>query len=130
MKMPPEVLRLSGDFSATMAYDYDFQKMAIDYATLTRPGSPSPTLPGIPAPALLPILAQIGVVCHGQPPLTPWPYAATAPPRCPGRHKPRTWCSLPRLENGLYRALTALAISVLYAAYTVTALASPHKPTI
>ena len=54
-----------------MACDYDFQKMAFDYATLTRSRPPSPTLPGFPAPALLPIPAQIGVVYPRQPPLTP-----------------------------------------------------------
>ena len=68
MKMPPEVLRLSGAFLCDFGSDYDFQKMAFDYATLTRSRSPSPTLPGIPAPALLPIPAQIGVACFGQPP--------------------------------------------------------------
>ena len=49
--------------AATMACDYDFQKMSFDYATLTRSGSPSPALPGIPA--------QIGVAYPGELPLTP-----------------------------------------------------------
>ena len=34
--------------AATMACDYDFQKMASDYDPLTRPGSPSPALPKKP----------------------------------------------------------------------------------
>lgn len=41
--------------------DYDFQKMAFDYATLTRPGSPSPALPKklrpLPATKFRPISA-------------------------------------------------------------------------
>lgn len=84
-----------------MACDYDFQEMAFDYATLTRPGSPH-IIPGIPAPALLPIPAQIGVACPGQPPLTLWAYAVTAPPHRPGRYKiPDVVQRLPNPENVL-----------------------------
>lgn len=46
---------------ATMACDYDFQKMAFDYDPLTRSGSPSPIIPGIPAPARYQNPAQICV---------------------------------------------------------------------
>lgn len=50
-----------------------------DYAALTRP-TPSAALPQIPA--------QIGGYAHpGPEPMTAWTYAATAPPRRPGRHK-------------------------------------------
>lgn len=40
------------------------------------------------------------------------------------------WCSLPHLENGLYKLCTALAIAGLYAAYCVTELGSPHNTII
>lgn len=73
--------------AATMACNYDFQKMAFDYATLTRPWSPSSSLSVIPAPALLPIPAQIGVVCHGQPPPDPMGLCRHGSPHRPGRHK-------------------------------------------
>nr|DAP58917.1 MAG TPA: Mature oligodendrocyte transmembrane protein [Caudoviricetes sp.] len=109
--------------------DYDFQEMAFDYATLTRPGSPH-IIPGIPAPALLPIPAQIGVACPGQPPLTLWAYAATARHTDQDGTKSRTWCGLPRLENGLYKLCTAIAIAVSCAVHAVTALESTRKPKI
>nr|DAP92845.1 MAG TPA: hypothetical protein [Caudoviricetes sp.] len=44
--------------------------------------------------------------------------------------KSRTWCSLPPLENGLYKLCIALAIAVLCAARAVMALESSHNPII
>ena len=117
MKMPPEVLRLSEAFSATMK----FWKRS---ATMTRSTGPLPLTCPAPArhrPAGLP---------PGPQPMTAWSYAVTARHAAQGGIKTGTWCSLPRLENGLYRAYTALAIAVLYATYTVTALASPCKAII
>lgn len=115
-------LRLSSDFGS----DYEILKTVCDYATLTRPGSPH-IIPGIPAPALLPIPAQIGVACPRQPPMPPGPMPPRPRHAAQGGTKSRTWCSLPRLGNGLCRAYTALAIAVLYAAYAATALESPRK---
>jgi len=144
MKMPPEVLRLSGGFFcdydsdfqatlvATMACDYDFQKMAFDYDPLTCP-LVFPTLPCRKSSDPCP-LPNSGPDRRCLPPrllpVTPRAYAAKDRHTVQDGTKSRMWCSLPRLENGHYKPCTALAIAELCAAYSVTALESPHKPII
>lgn len=139
MKIPPGGLATSGGFffcdfqatlAATMACDYDFQEMAFDYATLTRSGSPSPTLPKIPALPSCQFRPRSAWYALGNRPLTPPPEPMPPRPRHTAQDgtKSRTWCSLPRLKNGLYKLCKALAIAVLCATYAVTALESPRKP--
>ena len=110
--------------------DYDFWKMAFDYATLTRPSAlpchaqnPRPCPPANSGPDRRGLPRdkthdRLGLCRHGPATL---PRAA----KNPGRG-----ASLPRLENGLYMVCVALAIAVLYAAYTVTAPASLRNPII
>lgn len=104
--------------------DYDFQKMASDYAQLTWPGSPSHALPKKPRPMPATKFRPRSAWS------TPWAYAATARHAAQDGAKPRAWCSLPRLENGYYKPCTALAIAELCAVYAVTALESLRKTII
>ena len=119
--------RLSSDFDS----DYEILKTVSDYAP-THPPLVFPPLPCRKSPA--PALAQSR-------PRSAWPtpwaavrypqaYAASARHAAQDGTKSRTWCSLPRLENDLCKPCAALAIAVLCAAYSVTALESPRNPII
>lgn len=138
MKMPPEVLRLSGD-SSSATFKRLWQRLWL--ATMifrkwssTMPRSPGLGLPPPPFPESRPLPScqfwpRSAWYALGNRPLPSGPMQPRPRHTAQDGTKSRTWCkSLPRPKNGPYKLCTVLKIVVLCATYAVTALAIPHKP--
>nr|DAN85788.1 MAG TPA: hypothetical protein [Caudoviricetes sp.] len=133
MKMPPEVLRLSGaffcdydsDFSATIACDYDSQKQSatIDYDRRKIREK-------IPGENLSNFRRKIGGFSGLGMADTVKPCRPVAAKTVKDGRTFRAWCKLATPGKRPVQALYSRRIAVLYAAYSVTALASLRNPII